>query len=136
MQGLEELEPAGVPAAMLDIYILLLGIFMCLAGILIAGAAGGREVRLALPEVDKGVAAERQAGGDGVEIVLTRDGGIAVNGRALGAMRELERQVTPGQPVRIIIEKGAAADALIAAEAHLRKIGTTSVTVLVKEAAI
>ena len=49
MQELEELEPAGVPPAMLDIFILLLGIFMCLAGILITGADGMREVRLALP---------------------------------------------------------------------------------------
>lgn len=136
MQELEELEPAGVPPAMLDIFILLLGIFMCLAGILITGADGMREVRLALPEVDKGVAAERQAGGDGAEIVLTRAGGISVNGKPLAAARDLERQVGPGQAVRIIIEKGATADVLIAAEAHLRKIGTTNVTVLVKEAAI
>lgn len=130
---IEDMEPLSIPPVITDGFVNLLFVFIVLACILASGAAGTREVRLALPEVDKGIAAERKGPGDGAEVVIRRAGGITVNGKAIAAARELERLVSPGQMVAIIIEKGATADALIAVEGHLKKTGVREVTVLVKE---
>jgi|GEM_PF-4272713 len=129
-----QMEPLVIPPSITDMFVNLLFVFIVMTCILAAGALGMREVRLALPEVDKGIAEELKGPGDGAEVIIRRAGGITVNGKAIGAARELEKLVNPGQTVAIILEKGTTADALIAVEGYLKKAGVREVTVLVKEA--
>ena len=130
---IEDMEPMSIPPMFTDLFGILLFIFIDLTCILAGSAVGTREVRLALPEVDKVIAAERGAG-DGVEVVIRRTGVLVVNGKEIAAASELERLVGPGKTVAIIIEKGATAEALITVEGFLKKSGVREVSVLVKEA--
>ena len=130
---IEDMEPMSIPPMFTDLFGILLFIFIDLTCILAGSAVGTREVRLALPEVDKVIAAERGAG-DGVEVVIRRTGVLVVNGKEIAAASELERLVGPGKTVAIIIEKGASAEALITVEGYLKKTGVREVSVLVKEA--
>ena len=130
---IEDMEPMSIPPMFTDLFGILLFIFIDLTCILAGSAAGTREVRLALPEVDKVIAAERGAG-DGVEVVIRRTGVLVVNGKEIAAASELARLVGHGKTVAIIIEKGASAEALITVEGYLKKTGVREVSVLVKEA--
>ena len=131
---IEDMEPMSIPPMFTDLFGILLFIFIDLTCILAGSAVGTREVRLALPEVDKVIAAERKGAGDGAEVVIRRTGALVVNGKEIAAASELERLVGPGKTVAIIIEKGATAEALITVEGFLKKSGVREVSVLVKEA--
>lgn len=131
---IEDMEPMSIPPMFTDLFGILLFIFIDLTCILAGSAVGMREVRLALPEVDKVIAAEHKGAGDGAEVVIRRTGVLVVNGKEIAAASELERLIGPGKTVAIIIEKGATADTLITVEGYLKKTGVREVSVLVKEA--
>ncbi len=130
---LTEMEPMSLPPALTDSVFSLLFAFIVLTSILVAGVAGSaREVKLDLPEMDKGMAAVRGEGA-GTEITIRRSGEISVNGKPVAAASDVQKLTASGR-VAIILEKNTPADALIAVEGYLKKAGICEVSVLVKEA--
>lgn len=133
---LEDIEPLGLPVAFTDGILLQLFIFMTATCILAARLSGAREVNLQLPEVDaKSVEEQRSAGpGDtaAIQICILRNGNMTVDAKPVPGAKDLSRLVVAGRQVVIALEKGAAADLLIAVEVELKKVGVREVTVLLK----
>ena len=128
-----EMEPMSLPPALTDSVFSLLFAFIVLTSLLAAGAAGSaREVKLDLPEVDKGMATARGEGA-GTEIIILRGGEISVNGKPVAAASDVQKVTASGR-VAIILEKNTPADILIAVEGYLKKAGVCEVSVRVKEA--
>jgi biopolymer transport protein ExbD len=130
---LTEMEPMSLPPALTDSVFSLLFAFIVMTSILAVGAAGAaREVKLDLPEMDKGIAALRGEG-SGTEIMIRRNGEISVNGKPVGSASDVQKLTASGR-VAILIEKDTPADVLIAVEGYLKKAGVCEVSLLVKEA--
>lgn len=132
---LENIEPFGLPVAFTDGLLLQLFIFMT-ATVILSAQGGVREVDLQLPEVDARGTRERQFSATGalpaIEIGILRTGRLTVAGKELAAVNELGGMFVPGQPIVIALEKGAAADVLLALEVELKRLGVREVSVLVK----
>ena len=130
---ISQMEPMAIPPALTDLIFNLLFAFIVMTCILAASLGSTRDLKLQLPELDKGMSEARQgAAGGALDIRILRTGAIVVDGRTLSAARDLAGLAGAGRPVVIALEKGAAGELLIEVEGQLKKAGVREVTVLVK----
>lgn len=129
------MEQLAIPPALTDSIFSLLFVFVAISCILM-GLSGGeeRELKLALPEVEKNMAQDREAPEEGsAEIRIYKTGRITVDGTEVRDSGAVSGVITGGGSVGIAFERGADGALLIEVEARLKKLGIREVRVAVKE---